>query len=113
MKVTCATCSTELSEEFPVCDEHPQGRLIVEGVSGLSVCLVCSNYFTRRNPLDKSERRCVKCSQDKECEGNQHFMGAAEKRQIKAKFKTMFPKAPPVASRFLEVDDESNSEGSE
>lgn len=85
-----------------MCDDHPMGQILVEGIDGTSTCLVCSKPFTRRNPLDKSERRCALCSVDKECEGNNHHIGRKEIRKVRAKFKTMFPKAKGIASRFIE-----------
>lgn len=102
MKVTCATCKTELSEEFPVCDTHPTAAVLVDGKSVESTCLVCSKKFTKQNALDKSERRCRKCHADKDCKGNRFHLGMAEKRKIKEKFKVMFPKAVPVQTNFIE-----------
>jgi hypothetical protein len=105
-KVTCGTCSATLSEEFPVCDDHPTARILVEGCGGASICLTCSKHFIRRNPLDKSERRCAPCATDKECDGNAHHLGIKDKRTISKKFKQLFPKVKGIASRFIEGEDD-------
>ena len=80
------------------------GRVNVAGVDGATTCLVCSNRFTRRNPLDKSERRCSKCSADPECNSPALVLTGAEKRRVKKKYKELFPRSPVVGTHFIEDD---------